>query len=363
MGRSNRPVYQDALPLVNGEHDQAEPRKKAGILWDDRVPIFDDIVGPISEFPDLRHDLRTVTDFWWYYKYFIIGLAVCYWASFLTQTILFATTNHFDICVNVTRDTLRGSPLVPVVQTIGNDHLYYPIMVATLILAFAYSYLVLWGGAFENYYFNVRHEQSGWKFYVTSVPWGLFVLVIAQIFGVNNIFLLLMLAIATIAGEWCLGLHEYFNGHMFNSHWGSRNRLIAMFEESVSKPVDSIVASIDGVMPFPVVMGPALWVCGVLWIMVVATIFTYFGSAMHQNAGGLHWWQDAVFGIYVAKKGFEVFMSVGYWFLGIWPFTRYAYVEFAHHFITFVMFSLITYFILGAGGNAGFGTSGGCLFH
>lgn len=367
MGRSSRSVHGDALPLVNGDGEREQRNKRAGGLFDaayDGTNYAFESVGRVvaGDWPSIRTDRDLFVDFWTYTYFWHLGLGGLYLASLIIQAVIFATSNKFDICVNVTRDTLRGSPLANVVQEVGTPHLFYFTMSATAWMAFWHLYLIAVPGAHRNWYVNVQHEQSGWKFFVRSVAWAVFTIVVAAVVGVTDIFELLLLAGVSGAGEACLGMMDWFNGRMFNDQNGTIESIINVFANSLKLNRNDLLSSIDGVIPIPHVIMVPVWVCGFLWFVAVATIFTFFGSAMHQNESGVHWWVSAVFGIYVFKKAMEVFVSVGYWYIQMWPFRNYVVMEFAQLTGTFIMFSLITYFVLGGGGDSGFGISGGCLY-
>lgn len=313
--------------------------------------------------PDVRNDPKAAEEWGFYFHYLHMGLGALFVASMFIQIGLFAGTHKFNICAIATQDMLRGSPLESTFTLVGNYHIFYFTVFATFVVAAWHLYLSWSSDGFMTWYnYNVRYEQASIKFYVYAVPWALFTVVIASLVGVTNVFMLIMLAILSASGKVCIGLMERYNGRVFNTDDGNRNTLFGYLVDTVRLSDDAAVEEVDRLIYAPDAIMVPLWVCGGAWCILVATISAYFGYAMVHNSAGIHWWVAAVFGIFIALKAFEFIAAIGYWGFLAWPFRNYVYMEVAHLVLHFVVFTLITYLVLGAGGNAGYGTTDGCLY-
>ena len=368
MGRDDFSLHMDAIPLDSGR--RRDHSRHAGDLFSDfndrmrkrQYELLTEKEDLPLGCPPIRSNADVAMEWSYYFRYLHVLLAVGWTAVWLIQTIIYATTNKFNICFIATHDMLSGTPLVPAEQLVGNAHFYYFTMIWSLIFAFWSGYLSLYEPGFYNWYENVRHEQSGVKHFVAAPAWALATIVIAAAVGVTDVFLLIALGIISGAGEACIGVMEWFNGRQYNSRRGAMAFFAKMFNPEALNAKIGEEELFENLFPTPHFMAVPMWICGFGWLFCTGTILAFFGYAMVQNSSGIHWWVAAVFGLYVALKGFEVLVALGYWWAIIWPFTCYTYMEMLHLIGYFVVFNLIAFLVLGGGGNSGFGPSDGCLY-
>jgi len=291
----------------------------------------------------------------WTHILLFIGWA----ASWISQAAVYATSNKFNVCVNVGHDMLNGVPLAGTEKRIGGPHLFWWTIWPPLLMFLFHGTLSLFPKYFYDWYhLNVRHEQAAVKYFVSAVPWFFLTLVLGSVVGITNIFVLLPLGILSGIGEICIGIMEWHNANGFKKHNESVANVRTIFTEKDSMGwFDDILHKF--VIP-DVYWGP-MWICGFSHMMVVGTLMAYFGFAMAHHGSEMSVFVIVALSVYIATLGLEIIQSVLYW-KNVYPCIAYVNMEWLHLVGRFIFWNLVIFLILGGLGNHGHGSADGCLY-